>query len=61
METIEEVTKDWRQKETSRDALFQESLSKVSMIETKLRQKAVEIQRREERIIQLEEELKSKI
>ena len=61
METIEEVIKDWRQKETSRDALFQESLSKVSMIETKLRQKAVEIQRREERIIQLEEELKSKI
>jgi len=33
----------------------------VTSVESKIRQKALDMQRREERIIQLEEELKSKI
>ena len=36
-------------------------MSKVNTVELKVRQKATDLQRREERIIQLEEELKSKI
>ena len=38
-----------------------ESMSKVAQLEQKMRGKAVDLQRREERIIQLEEELKHKI
>ena len=38
-----------------------ESMNKVAQIEQKVRGKAVEMQRREERILQLEEELKHKI
>jgi len=36
-------------------------MNKVAQIEQKVRGKAVEMQRREERIVQLEEELKHKI
>jgi hexokinase len=38
-----------------------ESMNRVAQIEQKVRGKAVEMQRREERIVQLEEELKHKI
>jgi hypothetical protein len=38
-----------------------ESMNKVAQIEQKVRGKAIEMQRREERIVQLEEELKHKI
>lgn len=38
-----------------------DSMNKVAQIEQKVRGKAVEMQRREERIVQLEEELKHKI
>ena len=38
-----------------------ESMNKVAQIEQKVRGKTVEMQRREERIVQLEEELKHKI
>ena len=38
-----------------------ESMNKVAQIEQKVRGTAVEMQRREERIVQLEEELKHKI
>ena len=38
-----------------------ESMNKVAQIEQKVRGKAVDMQRREERIVQLEEELKHKI
>ena len=36
-------------------------MQKVNNLESKVRQKATDLERREERIIQLEEELKSKI
>ncbi len=41
--------------------MFNESVGKVTTLENKVRVKATDLQRREERIIQLEEELKSKI
>ena len=61
IEKIEEVTQDWRRKELERDQTFNDSMSKVASMESKMRQKATDLQRREERIIQLEEELKHKI
>lgn len=61
IEKIEEVTRDWKMKEAEREQAFNDSLQKVTSLESKVRQKATDLQRREERIIQLEEELKSKI
>lgn len=61
IERIEEVTSEWRHKEADREQTFQESLAKCTSVEGKLRTKAADLQRREERIIQLEEELKHKI
>ena len=55
------MTSDWKSKEAGREQQFNESIGKVSAMELKVRQKATDLQRREERIIQLEEELKSKI
>lgn len=55
------MTADWKSKEAGREQQFHESIGKVSAMELKVRQKATDLQRREERIIQLEEELKSKI
>ena len=62
IEKIEEVTtSDGKMREAEREQLFNESVQKVNNLESKVRQKATDLERREERIIQLEEELKSKI
>lgn len=55
------MTRDWKMKEAQREQAFNDTVQKVTSLESKLRQKATDLQRREERIIQLEEELKSKI
>ena len=55
------MTADWKNKEALREQTFNESLTKVAQTENKMRNKALDLQRREERIIQLEEELKHKI
>lgn len=61
LETIENVTKDWRVKEEKRDAQLSAKVSALESIEKKLRTKMQEVQKRESKIIQLEEELKHKI
>ena len=61
IEKIEEITFSWKLKESERESTFNESLRNMENLETKLRQRALDLQRREERIIQLEEELKHKI
>ena len=61
IEKIEEITYSWKTKEQDREVTFNESLKSMEGLETKMRQKALDLQRREERIIQLEEELKHKI
>lgn len=61
IERIEEVTAQWKQKEADREKLFNEAMNKVVQLESKTRTKALELQRREERIVQLEEDLKAKI
>lgn len=61
IEKIEEVTMNWKLKETDRETTFNEAMKNAETLETKLRQKGLDLQRREDRIIQLEDELKSKI
>ena len=61
IEKIEEITFSWKLKESDREGTFNEALRGMENLETKMRQKALDLQRREERIIQLEEELKHKI
>jgi centrosomal protein CEP120 len=61
IEKIEEITFSWKQKEQEREATFNESMKSMDKLDATLRQKALDLQRREERIIQLEEELKHKI
>ena len=61
IEKIEEITFNWKMKESEREGTFNESLKSVENLEGKMRQNALDLQRREERIIQLEEELKHKI
>ena len=51
----------WKNKEAEREKQFGEAMVKVGQLESKVRQKALDLQRREEKIIQLEEELKHKI
>lgn len=61
IEKIEEITQSWRGREQERETLFLESMRGIDVLENQLRVKALDLQRREERIIQLEEELKHKI
>ena len=61
IETIQEITFTWKSKESEREKTFTDAMAKLSQLESKLRQKALDLQRREERIIQLEEELKHKL
>ena len=61
IEHIKEITINWKNKEGEREKQFAEALTKVAGLENKLRSKALDLQRREEKIIQLEEELKHKI
>ena len=60
-DAVEHVTSDWRTKEQSRDQQFNEQCGKVSALESRLLQKSSELQRREEKIVHLEDELKHKI
>lgn len=61
IEKIEEITASWKFKETERENQFNDSLKGIESLDAKLRNQAIDLQRREERIIQLEEELKHKI
>lgn len=61
LETIENITKDWKTKEDKRDAQLVTKISAVEALEKKMRTKMQELQKRENKIIQTEEELKSKI
>ena len=61
IEKIEELTATWKGKEQERESTFSDSLRSLEQLENKVRQNALDLQKREERIIQLEEELKHKI
>lgn len=55
------MTKEWRAKEERRDATLAAKVSALESIEKKIRSKAQELQKRESKVVQLEEELKHKI
>ena len=43
IERIEEITYTWKAKESERERLFTDSLAKVALLESKLRQKALDL------------------
>lgn len=51
MAKVEELTVEWRTKEQQREIAFNESVARVAQLENKVRVKATDLQRREERII----------
>jgi len=51
IERIEEITITWKAKENERERQFNDSMQKVAQLETKVRNKAIELQRREDRIV----------
>lgn len=51
LDRIEEVTTQWKAKEAERERTFMDSMNRVAQLEQKVRGKAVDLQRREERIV----------
>ena len=51
IEKIEEITFSWKTKEQERELTFNDSMKQMESLDGKLRQKALDLQRREERII----------
>ena len=51
IEKMEDITSEWKSKESTRDQVFNEQVQKVNALENKIRVKATDLQRREERII----------
>ena len=51
IEKIEEITASWKNKETERENAFLDSMKTQENLDMKLRQKSLDLQRREERII----------
>jgi hypothetical protein len=45
------VTAQWKIKEADRERTFMDSMNRVAQLEQKVRGKAVDLQRREERIV----------
>lgn len=43
IEKIEQVTSEWKQKESYRESSFNEALTKVTQVENKLRQKTTDL------------------
>jgi centrosomal protein CEP120 len=61
IEHIESITSQWKTKEADRERSFNQAVGAITSLESKVRAKAIDLQKREERIVQLEEELKTKI
>ena len=51
IQRIEEITALWKNKEMDREKTFADSMNKIAKLESGVRQKALDMQRREERII----------
>lgn len=55
------MAKDWQMREEERERQFQKALTEVNQLETRLRSKAHELQKRENKIVSLEEQLRQKM
>jgi hypothetical protein len=51
IEKVDELAQEWKFKEQQREQSFNEAVTKVTALENKVRVKATDLQRREERII----------
>lgn len=60
-EFVNKMNEEWRKKEIEREKQWKKTEASILQIETKIKNKANELQKREQKIILLEEELKYKI
>jgi len=58
---LKKLNDEWKKKESEREKVFKRSEAQIAQVETKLKQKTLDLQKREQRLILLEEELKQKI
>ncbi len=58
---MKKLNDEWKKKESEREKIFKKSEAQITQIESKLKQKTLDLQKREQKLILLEEELKQKI
>ena len=58
---LKKLNEEWKRKEGDREKIFKKSEAQIQQIENRLKQKTVDLQKREQKLILLEEELKQKI
>ena len=58
---MKKLNDEWKKKEGEREKIFKRSEAQIAQVESKLKQKTLDLQKREQRLILLEEELKQKI
>ena len=58
---MKKLNDEWKKKESEREKVFKRSEAQIAQVESKLKQKTLDLQKREQRLILLEEELKQKI
>jgi len=58
---LKKLNDEWKKKEGEREKIFKRSEAQIAQVESKLKQKTLDLQKREQRLILLEEELKQKI
>lgn len=61
LEFMRKMSEEWRQKEVEREKQWKRLEASLNQIEGKLKGKAAELQKREQKIVLLEEELKHKM
>jgi centrosomal protein CEP120 len=55
------ISQEWQEKENERERQFQRSIAEIAMMEQKIRTRALDLQKREQKLVNLEEELRHKI
>lgn len=60
-EHLGHVAREWQERENARERQFQSTISSLAQLESKLRSKALDLQKREQKILALEDELRQKL
>ena len=61
MEFLSNLSEEWKKKEYEKEKVFKKTESSITLISKTMKEKATELQKREQKIVLLEEELKSRI
>jgi centrosomal protein CEP120 len=61
MEFMNKLNEDWKRKESEREKQWKRTEVSINQIEAKLKGKASDLQKREQKLVLLEEELKHKM